>query len=206
MSLPTPSATSADLPDGLLIDLKRLIDGARQRTVAAVNSELTLLYWSIGQRIHNQILQGRRADYGQEVLVTVSHHLEQEYGRGFAEKNLRRMVLFARLFPAAEIVATLSRQLTWSHFLALLPLKDPLQREFYAQMASTERWSVRTLRGRIDSMLYERTALSQQPANLIEQELTSLRQEQTLSPALLMTPARPGPAAALGWAAAWAMA
>jgi hypothetical protein len=186
MPLSTPSATPDDLPDGLLIDLKRLIDGARQRAVAAVNSELTLLYWSIGQRIHHQILQGRRADYGQEVLVTVSHHLEQAYGRGFAEKNLRRMVLFARLFPVGEIVATLSRQLTWSHFLTLLPLKDPLQRDFYAQMASTERWSVRTLRGRIDSMLYERTALSQQPAALIEKELTSLRQEQSLSPELLM--------------------
>lgn len=84
----------------------------------------------------------------------------REYGRGFDEKNLRRMVQFAELFPGQDIVVTLSRQLSWSHFLALLPVKDPLARDFYAQMCSIERWSVRTLRERVDSMLFERTALS----------------------------------------------
>jgi predicted nuclease of restriction endonuclease-like (RecB) superfamily len=57
--------------------------------------------------------------------------------------------------------------MSWSHFLALLPLKDPLQREYYAQMSCAERWNVRTLRGRIESMLYERTALSRRPSALI---------------------------------------
>lgn len=186
MPLPIPSAAPADLPDGLLVVLKRLIDGARQRAVAAVNSELTLLYWSVGQRIHAHVLAGRRAEYGQEVLPKLALQLVRDYGQSFSEKNLRRMVQFASQFGDENIVVSLVRQLSWTHFIALLPLKDPLQRDFYAQMASTERWSVRTLRGRIDSMLYERTALSQQPAKLIEQELTSLRQEQTLSPEMLM--------------------
>ncbi|WP_019576551.1 DUF1016 N-terminal domain-containing protein [Curvibacter lanceolatus] len=193
MPLPTPSATSVDLPDSLLTDLRNLIDGSRQRAAAAVNIELTLLYWSVGQRIHAHVLVGRRAEYGQEVLPKLALQLVRDYGQSFSEKNLRRMVQFASQFSDEKIVVSLIRQLSWTHFIALLPLKDPLQRDFYAQMACTERWSVRTLRGRIDSMLYERTALSQQPAALIEQELTSLWQEE-------------GPAAALGWVAAWAMA
>ncbi|MBA1984247.1 YhcG family protein, partial [Escherichia coli] len=83
-------------------------------------------------------------------------------------------------------VVTLSRQLSWSHFVALLPLKDPLQRDYYVQMASAERWSVRTLRERIDSMLYERTALSKKPDETITQELAAMRDAQRMSPALVM--------------------
>ena len=81
-----------------------------------------------------------------------------EFGRGFERTNLTRMMKFAEAFPHEEIVATLSQQLSWSHFRELLPLDKPLQREFYAEMCRMEGWSVRTLRGRIDSMLYERTA------------------------------------------------
>lgn len=96
------------------------------------------------------------------------------------------MVKFAVTFPDDEIVATLSRQLSWSHFVLLLGMKDPLQREYYAQMAGIDRWSVRTLRERIGSMLYERTALSREPETLIEQELDALRDAQRMSPALVM--------------------
>ena len=108
-----------------------------------------------------------------------------DYGGSFSEKNLRRMVQFAESFPEEEIVAALSRQLSWSHFSALLPLSRPFQREFYAEMARIEGWSVRTLRERIDSMLYERTALSKQPDALIRQELATLRSTGDLTPALL---------------------
>jgi hypothetical protein len=104
-------------------------------------------------------------------VPTLAAHLVRDYGHSLAEKNLRRMVQFAAIFSDEPIVVTLSRQMSWSHFVALLPLKDPLQREYYAQMCCAERRSVRTLRGRIDSMLYERTALSRQPTALIAQEL-----------------------------------
>jgi predicted nuclease of restriction endonuclease-like (RecB) superfamily len=112
-------------------------------------------------------LEGRRADYGEEILPTLAEQLARDYGRGFGEKNLRRMVKFAATFPEEPIVATLSRQLSWSHFVLLLALKEPLQRDYYAQMVSAERWSVRTLRERIDSMLYERTALSKNKAAML---------------------------------------
>ena len=118
--------------------------------------------------------------------MTLSRQLVVEYGRGYSEKNLRRMVQFAEAFPEEEIVVTLSRQLSWSHFSALLPLTRPFQREFYAEMARIEGWSVRTLRARIDSMLYERTALSKQPDELIQQELAMLRSKGDLTPALLL--------------------
>jgi predicted nuclease of restriction endonuclease-like (RecB) superfamily len=172
--------------EALLGEIRALIESARQRSVAAVNSELTLLFWRVGQRIHTEVLAGERAGYGQEIVATLAAQLARDYGRGFAEKNLRRMMQFAAAFADEPIVVTLSRQLSWSHFVALLPLKDPLQREYYAQMCCAERWSVRTLRGRIDSMLYERTALSRQPNALIAKELATMQDAEHMSPNLVM--------------------
>jgi len=114
-----------------------------------VNAGLTLLYWQIGNRVRQDILKEKRARYGEEILPTLSAKLVPEFGRGFTEKNLRRMVQFAEVFSDMEIVVTLSRQLSWSHFVAILPLKDDLQRDFYAEMCRLERWSVRTLRKKL---------------------------------------------------------
>lgn len=180
------SARPLSKPTVLLGDIRVLIETARQRAVSAVNSELSMLYWHIGKRIHTQVLSGQRAGYGEEVLPTLAEQLVRDYGNSFTEKNLRRMVQFAIVFPDESIVVTLSRQLSWSHFVRLLPLKDSLQRDYYAQISSLEGWSVRTLRERIDSMLYERTALSQQPDVLISQELAKLRDAQRMSPSLVM--------------------
>ena len=94
----------------------------------AINSGLTVLYWHLGDRIHREILKEARAEYGAEIVSALGRQLEREFGRGFAEKNLRRMVQFAEVFPDREIVVSLIRQLTWTHFIALIPLKDPLQR------------------------------------------------------------------------------
>ena len=127
----------------------------------------------------------RRAEYGNQIVPTLGKHLESEFSRSFAEKNLRRMVQFAEVFPDRKIVVSLIRQLSWTHFIALIPLKDPLQREFYAEMCRIEHWSVRALRSRIDGMLYERTALSKKPAQLIEQELKALREQDQLTPDLV---------------------
>ena len=111
--------------------------------------------------------QSIRADYGARIVAALGRQLETRYGRGFGEKNLRRMVQFATVFPDAEIVAALRRQLGWAHFKLLIPLKDVLQREFYAEMCRLERWSTRELAERIDAMLYERTALSKKPEQMM---------------------------------------
>ena len=174
------SIASLPVPTALLGDIRALIEAARKRAASAVNSELTMLYWHIGQRIHTQVLEGRRANYGEEVVLTLAAQLLKEYGSSFSVKNLRRMVQFAAAYPDERIVVSLIRQLSWTHFIALIPLKDPLQRDYY------EHWSVRTLRERIDSMLYERTALSKKPGETIAQELATLRDAQRMSPALVM--------------------
>ena len=160
--------------DDLLTDIRALIAAARHQTAVTVNMAVTILYWRIGQRIHLVVLDSKRAAYGEQIVSTLSRELVAEFGRGYAEKNLRRMVQFAEAFPDEQIVATMSRQLSWSHVKELLPLSESFQREFYAEMSRIEGWSVRTLRERIDSMLYERTALSKQPEALIRQELAVL--------------------------------
>ena len=176
------------LPHGqeLLADLRELICAARNRMHRTINSELTLLYWRIGRRIHADQLRGRRARYGELVFSRIAKALTTEFGTSFGEKSLRRMVQFSTAFADEQIVVSLIRQLSWTHFIALIPLADPLKRDFYAQMAATEGWSVRTLRQRIDSMLYERTALSSQPEQTIADELAALRSNQPLSPGLVL--------------------
>jgi predicted nuclease of restriction endonuclease-like (RecB) superfamily len=169
----------------LLSDIRKMIDESRSAVAVTVNVGLTMLYWRIGNRIHQEILEGKRADYGAEIVFRVSRQLGLEYGSGFAEKNLRRMIQFAEVFPDERIVVSLIRQLSWTHFIALIPLKGPLQREFYAEMCRVERWSVRTLRQKIGSMLYERTALSRKPEELARLELQSLRDEDRMSPDLV---------------------
>ncbi len=135
-------------------------ENTRQSIAIAINSSLTALYWKIGYRIRSEILQEKRADYGKEIVATVSRQLAMEFGQGFAEKSLRRMLQFVEVFPDEQIVATLMRQLSWSHFIELIPLKDLLKRDFYAEMCRIEKWNVRTLRKKISSMLYERRQLA----------------------------------------------
>ncbi|MFP2926886.1 PDDEXK nuclease domain-containing protein [Pyxidicoccus sp. 3LG] len=111
--------------------------------------------------------------------------MEAQYGRGFGEKNLRRMVQFSAVFPDVETVAALLRELGWTHFTMLIPIKDSLKREFYAEMCRAERWSTGDLRQQLDGMLFERTALSKKPEALIRKELSALREKGELSPALV---------------------
>ena len=158
---------------GLARDIDHLIAQAKSGLAATVNAALTMLYWRIGQRIDAEVLKGERAGYGEQIVVSLARQLEMAHGRGFSSKNLRHMLRFAEAFTTESIVSTLSRQLAWSHFLELIYFKEPLKRDFYAEMCRLERWSVRTLRQRIDSMLFERTALSRQPDELIQQELAA---------------------------------
>ena len=97
--------------------------------------------------------------YGKRIVERVAGDLTAAYGRGFSEKSLRNMIRFAEAYEDETIVSTLSRQLSWSHFLDLIYIDDSLKRDFYAEMCRLERWSVRTLRAKLDGMLYKRTAL-----------------------------------------------
>jgi predicted nuclease of restriction endonuclease-like (RecB) superfamily len=166
-------------------EIRSLIETSRAQVVQAVNSTLVMLYWQIGRRIRKDILGEERAEYGQQVISTLSWRLVQEYGSGFSKRNLFNMIAFAEAFPEVKIVQTLSAQLSWSHFVEILQCKNELQRTFYAELCRVERWSVRTLREKIASMLYERTAISKKPDKLIKQELKSLRDKGKLTPDLV---------------------
>jgi predicted nuclease of restriction endonuclease-like (RecB) superfamily len=157
----------------------------RQAVATTVNAALTTLYWRIGKRVKEEILKGERAEYGEQIIATLSRQLETEYGRGFSEKSLRHMLRFAEAFPDRRIVSALMRQLSWTHFLSIIYLRDSLQRDFYAEMCRIEHWSTRTLQKKIDSMLYERTALSKKPEELARIELDALREENKLTPDLV---------------------
>jgi predicted nuclease of restriction endonuclease-like (RecB) superfamily len=169
----------------LIRDIRQMIEDRRKLVALAVNAGLTMLYWEVGRRINQEILKGTRADYGKEILATLSQELSGSYGNGFSYSSLTRMVKFYESFPDEKIVATLSQQLSWSHFRELLPLEKPMQRDFYAEMCRVDRWSVRTLRQKIDSMLYERTAISKKPEEVIRHEIDSLRSEDQLTPDLI---------------------
>jgi predicted nuclease of restriction endonuclease-like (RecB) superfamily len=183
LTKPVKSKSAANKPSPLLIrDLRQFISETRQTVAATMNAGLTLLYWRIGNRIINETLGKERAAYGQQIVVSLARQLVQEYGPSFGEKNLRRMMQFAEVFPQEEIVVSLIRQLSWTHFIALLPIKNPLQRDFYAELCRVEGWSVSRLRQKIDSMLFERTALSRKPEKLARKELDALRAEDKWMP------------------------
>lgn len=178
-------AVASSAPAALLTEIRQFILEARQQAARLVDAGLTLLYWQIGEPIRREVLGQKRAGYGERIVSALSRELEAEFGRGFSEKSLRHMIRFAEAFPDRQIVSALLRELSWSHFLALIYLKDQHQRDFYAEMAGLERWSTRKLQERIRSMLYERTALSKKPGQLIERELKALREEDRLTPDLV---------------------
>lgn len=170
----------------LMTDLRQIIDGARARVATTANYELTMMYWHIGERINRDVLANQRAEYGKQIVSTLARQLQALYGtRGFEPRSIRRMMQFASKFPDIQIVSTLSTKLSWSHFIEILSLSEPLQSEFYLTLAASERWSVRTLRDKIDGMLYERTAIAIKPDELIRKELAELRDDNALSPDLV---------------------
>jgi len=126
----------------LIDDLRQMIEKTHCSIAATVNSSLTHLYWRIGTRISKEILHKKRAQYGENIVVT------------------------------------LSQQLSWSHFVVLIPIKS-------AEMCRVEHWSVRTLRAKIDSMLFERTALSKKPDDIARYEVDALRAENRITPNLV---------------------
>ena len=172
--------------NALFSSIKQLIEESKQQVAVAVNATMSMLYWQIGTKINEELNQNSNAEnYGKQIVATLWRQLETDYGTSFSEKNLRRMMQFAKVFPDEKIVVSLIRQLSWTHILALIPIDDPLKREFYIEICKLEKWSVRTFRERINSMLYERTAISKKPEKTIEADLQLLKSEQQLSPDLV---------------------
>ncbi len=148
-------------PEAVLFnDISNLIEQGHSNALSQVNSAMTLLFWQVGKRINDFILEHKRAEYGKQIVVTLSRQLEKRFGRNFEEKNLRRMLQFADVFPEPEKVVTLSRYLSWSHFIVLLPLKSDEKRTFYSQRAIEEQLGVRGLRKQIEQKTFERIEIA----------------------------------------------
>jgi hypothetical protein len=116
----------AIMTEPLIKHLRELIENTRKRVASVVSDETTQLYWNVGYAINTFVLQGNRAEYGKQIVATVSRQLAQEFGSGFEEKNVRRMMQFATEYQDFEIVATLMRQLPWSHYTRRTTHGEPL--------------------------------------------------------------------------------
>lgn len=165
--------------------IKALIEKSRQRVAITVNAELTVLYWNIGRQINDAVLKQKRAEYGKQIVASLSQQLTETFGSGWNEKTIRHCLRSAETFSEKQIVSAVQRQLSWTHIKTIMYLKDGLQREFYLEICVAEQWSSRQLRERIDSMLYERTAISKKPGELIRKELKNLREKNILTPDLV---------------------
>lgn len=172
--------------EALYLDIRQRVEEARARVLTQVNQALVLSYWYIGKTIRTKVLQGERGAYGAGILRQLAERLTRDYGSGFSHSGLTRMAKFFDCLPAEEIVATLSQQLSWSHFVELIKVDDPTKRAFYTDLCTQFRWSVRTLRERMDGLLFERTAIAKQPESVIRQELAQLSQGANASPALFL--------------------
>ncbi|KWT87450.1 MULTISPECIES: PDDEXK nuclease domain-containing protein [unclassified Variovorax] len=170
----------------LVTELRELIDRARTRAAAAVNAELTLLYWQIGQRLRSHVLKGERGAYGEQVVRTVALQLTSQCGRGWGEKQLRHCLRVAETFPDERTVSALRGQLSWTHIKTLMYLDDATKRDFYIELCRLENWSSRQLQERIGSMLYERSAISRKPETTIQHDIATLRQTRRPSADLLL--------------------
>ncbi|WPR71983.1 PDDEXK nuclease domain-containing protein [Flavobacterium sp. NG2] len=156
---------SKDINKALFTNLAQIIEQGKQQLVSQVNSTLTITYWHIGNEINKHILNYERAEYGKQIVIPVATQLVEKYGRSFEIKNLYRMMQFADIFPEIEIVAPLARQLSWSHFTILIPLKTKEARMYYAQKSIEQRWSKRELRNQIDRKGYERNEIAALQSN-----------------------------------------
>jgi len=170
--------------ESILKGILSIIENARNKAAVFVNAETTLLYWQIGNYINQELISESRAEYGAKILATLSQKLTSQFGKGYTYTALTRMCKIAKIFDS-EIIATLSQQLSWSHLIELAAIEDEIKRDFYTQLCIYERWGVRELREKTDSMLFERTAISAKPEKTIKEALQKLRQEKIITPELV---------------------
>ena len=166
----------------LFNDVCLIIDQARRHVATYVNVEACLMNWHVGKRIKEDVLYNQRAEYGKQILKNLSVKLTERYGTGWGTEKLKHCVRSAYLFSEDDIMYAARTQLTWTHLRSLMSLKDSLERQFYMEMCRIEHWDIRTLDEKIDSQLYQRTAISQRPEEVIRRELKELREEDTLNP------------------------
>jgi len=132
----------------LFVRVAEIIENRKGRAMAYANQEATLMYWEIGCYINSTVLSNERAAYGKQIVVKLAQELQVKYGSSFEYSNLTRMIKFASRFPDVEIIVPRAQQLSWSHFIALLPLQSDEAFMYYANDAMQRKLSKRELLGR----------------------------------------------------------
>lgn len=163
-------------------DVCAIIQEARRHVATYVNVEACVMNWRVGKRIKEDVLLNKRAEYGKQVVKNLGERLTSEFGSGWGQKKLLHCLRAAETFTEEEIVSAARRQLSWTHLKTMMYIKDELERKFYMEMCRIEHWDTRTLEEKMESQLYQRTAISQRSEEVIRRELTDLEETNTLHP------------------------
>ncbi len=166
-------------------DVCNIIDDSRTRIAVYVNSEVCLTRWYVGKRIKEDVLYNKRAEYGKQIVKNLAVRLTERYGKGWGYECLKQSIRCFEYFSQDEIGYAVRTQFSWSHIRSLMGVKDPLARQFYMEMCKIEKWGTRTLDEKIDSQLFERTAISRKPEELIKKELQEVRTKGNVTPDLV---------------------
>ena len=177
--------TDIKAEEQLFSDVCSIIEGTRNRIATYLNTEVCMTNWYVGKRIKEDVLKNQRAEYGKQILKNLASRLSEKYGTGWGVGKPKHCVRSAYLFTEEEIGYAVRSQLTWTHLRSLMGVKDELARTFYMEMCRMEHWDTRTLDDKIDTQLYERTAISRRPEEVIKRELQNVKETNTLVPDLV---------------------
>ncbi len=166
-------------------EVGRIIELSKHTIAVYLNGEVSMTYWRIGKYIAGELETLGTEKYGAKIVATVSRQLTERFGKGYTRDAIFRMVKVVRAYPEEEIVGTLSRQLTWSHFIELAEIQEPTRRFFYQQMSIVNNWSVRQLRKQEDAMAYERSLIAAKPDDEQVQTLSKVT-EGNISPDVIL--------------------
>lgn len=179
--VPLPSAEEQKL----FSDICGIIEGAKMRVATYLNNEICMTNWYVGKRIKEDVLYNQRAEYGKQVVKNLASQLSDKYGDGWRFQKLKQCIRVATIFNEEEIGYALRSQLTWTHLRSLTGVADPQARSFYIEMCRLEHWDTRTLDSKIDGQLFERTAISRRPEEVIKQELEQVKAKNQMLPDLV---------------------
>ncbi len=157
---------NGNLSANLYHEVQKILQSARQTAYKAVNFAMVSAYWQIGKVITEDELQHKRAEYGKSVLRNLAMRLTEEFGKGFDERELRKMCQFYRTFPIRD---ALRPELSWSHYRKLISVEDEKARQWYMNEAASQVWSTRQLDRQISTLYYERLALSTNKQSVVEE-------------------------------------
>ncbi|MDD3506534.1 MAG: PDDEXK nuclease domain-containing protein, partial [Sulfurimonas sp.] len=172
--------------DDLYLNIKNILQSARDNAYRQVNFIMVEAYWNIGQQIVEEEQNGKdRAEYGSYLIKELSTKLTKDFGKGFTQQNLRNMRQFYNCFP---IRSTLCSELSWSHYRLIMRLDNPQARLWYTEESAKANWSVRALERQIGTHYYERLLSSKEKQPVINEAKENTKDLQLTSKDIIKDP------------------